>query len=116
MNLSKSPVHAARDRLTSEEPFSQERIRRNSDESKHAETHYAREKVKDTSRQGEPKGEREKPRRRRETRERGSAGFKGGGGGKRSNVKELSSQGMSTRNGTRTRSRKEGRLSIRQIE
>lgn len=52
MNLSKSPVHAARDRLTREEPFSQERIRRNSDESKHAETHYAREKVKDTSRQG----------------------------------------------------------------
>lgn len=57
LTFSKSyDIHATCDRLTSNEPFSQERIRQNSDESKHAETHYVREKVKDTSRESKGEG------------------------------------------------------------
>jgi len=52
-------MHAAYDRLTSNEPFSQERIKRNSDESKHAKTHYAREKVRKIRRDRGPKSEEE---------------------------------------------------------
>jgi len=72
-----------------------------------------REKKWKIRRDGEPKGEGKAV----TSRERPVKGVERGlGRRKRSNMEELSSQGMSTRNGTRTRSRKEGRLSIRQIE
>lgn len=84
--------------------------------SKHAETHYAREKVNDTpGRQGgsfSPKSERKEP----------SGGPVKGhakgvacseGEGTRPPM-EVGSQEMSTRNGTRTRSRKEGRKALHQ--
>lgn len=60
--------------LLARSAFFQERIRRDSDESKHAETHYAQEKVKDTPRPG-GKG-RGKSRGVERLRERGSAGLK----------------------------------------